>query len=98
LGGYVEEVRQYATDLMIEHSDELTPSRDLNSDKLFDGKAERMFLGQRSDIIEAVEIRYGLEVSLCVNQLLRTSMKQADMGVDPLDNFAVSMSSLPPLN
>lgn len=50
LGGDVQQMRQDAADLVIEHSDELAAARDLDPDQPFDGNAEGMLLRQGSDV------------------------------------------------
>ena len=48
-----------------------------------------MFLIHRRDIVEPVEVRQRLKIGFVFDQLFRTAMEQADMGVDPPHHLAV---------
>src|SRR5919107_1908312 len=48
-----------------------------------------MLLTHRRDVIQAVEIRRRLKVGLVLDQLFSATMEQPDMGICPLDHFAV---------
>ena len=48
-----------------------------------------MFLVHGCDIIEPVEVRQRLQVSLMLDQLLGAAMQQTNMRVDAPDDFAV---------
>jgi hypothetical protein len=86
---HVEEVRQDAADLGIEHADELPPHRNIDARKPLDGQREGMFLVHRRDIVEAVEIGNRLRICLLLDQLLGAAMQEPDMRVDTLDDLAV---------
>jgi hypothetical protein len=53
---YVEEMREQAADLAIEHTNELTALGHLDAKELLHCEAEGMFLIHRRDVIEPVEI------------------------------------------
>ena len=53
---YVEEMREQAADLAIEHTNELTAPGHLDTKELLHCEAEGMFLIHRRDVIEPVEI------------------------------------------
>jgi hypothetical protein len=48
-----------------------------------------MLLVHRCDIVEAVEIRQRLQVSLIFDQFLGAAMEETNMGVDASYHFAV---------
>ena len=50
-----------------------------------------MLLVHRRNVIQPVEIRYGLEIGLIFNQLFSAAMEQTDMRIDAGDNFAVKL-------
>ncbi len=50
-----------------------------------------MLLIHRRDVVEPVEIRDRLQIGLVLDQLLGAAMKQADMRIDALDDFAVEL-------
>jgi hypothetical protein len=88
-------VRQDAADFVVEHPDELPSPRYFEPDEFFNGKAERVLLGQGRDVVGPVEIRDRLQVSLGLNQLLGAPMQQADMGIDARDGFTVQFEHEP---
>ena len=91
LGGDVEEVRQQPADLAKEHADELCASRYLQPKQLFRRQAERMLLIHRRDIVEPVEIRNRLQISLLLDQLLGAAVQKPDMRIDALHHFAIEL-------
>ncbi|ESY81130.1 hypothetical protein X739_28395 [Mesorhizobium sp. LNHC220B00] len=54
-----------------------------------------MFLAHGCHIIETIEIRQRLEISLGFDQFLGAAMKQADMRVDTIDDLAVELKNQP---
>jgi hypothetical protein len=54
-----------------------------------------MLLIHRRDIVQPVEIRDRLQISLGLDQLLGAAVQEADMRVDPLDHFAVELQHQP---
>ncbi len=54
-----------------------------------------MLLRHRRDVIEPVEIGHVLQISPRLHQLLGAAMKQPDMRVDALDDFAVEFEHEP---
>jgi hypothetical protein len=91
LRGDVEQMRQDAADLAIEHADQLAAARHRDAKQLFGREAERVLLVHRRDVIEPVEIRDRLQVGLLLDQLFRATMQEADMRIDTLDDFAVQL-------
>ena len=87
----VEEVRQEAADLAVEHADELGALGDLEAEQLFDGKAEGVLLVHRRDVVEPVEVADGLQVGLVLDQLLGAAMQEADVRIDALHHLAVEL-------
>src|SRR5262249_51543904 len=85
----VEKMRKYATDLGIKNTDQLPADRHLDAEELFHRKAERMLLVHRRDVIETVEIRDRLQISLRFDQLLGAAMQETDMRINALDDLAV---------
>src|SRR4051794_34190244 len=64
LGSDVEQMRQDATDFMIEYPNQLTTPGDFHTQKLLDCKTKGVLLRQRSDIVKPIEVRYGLKIGL----------------------------------
>jgi hypothetical protein len=95
LRGDVEQMRQDAADLAIEHADQLAAARHRDAEQLFRREAERMLLVHRRDVIEPVEIRDRLQIGLLLDQLFGAAMKQTDMRIDALDDFAVELQHEP---
>ena len=91
LRGHVEEMRQEAADLGIEHADELPALRHADAEQPLDGQRIGMFLVHRRHVVEAVEIRHGLQVGLVLDQLLGAAMQQADMRIDTGADLAVKL-------
>lgn len=86
-------MRQDAADFRIENADQLAAHRDFKAKQLFDGKRESVFLVHRRDVIEAVEVRNGLEIGLGLDQLFGAAMQKTDMRIDTLDDFAVQFQN-----
>src|SRR5262249_27271288 len=84
-------MRQEASDLGIEHADELTAARHLDAEELFDREAERALLIHRRDVVEPVEIADVLQIRLVLDQLFGAAMEQPDMRIDALDHLAVQL-------
>ena len=91
LRGHVQEMRQDAADLAVEHADQLRPPRHLDAEQLFRGETECVFLIHRRDIVEPVEIRDRLQIGLGLDQLLGAAMQKSDMRIDTFDDFAVKL-------
>ena len=89
LRGDVEQMRQDAADLAVQHPDQLAAARHGYAEQLFRREAERVLLIHRRDIVEPVEIRDRLQIGLVLDQFLGAAMQQADMRIDAGDNFAV---------
>src|SRR6516165_9394814 len=87
----VEEMREQAPDLAIEHADQLAALWHLDVEEPLDGEGEGMLLVHRGDIVEPVEIGHGLQIGLVLDQLLGAAMQEADMRIDPLDDLAVKL-------
>ena len=80
-----------APDLAIEHADVLGTLGWPDAQKLLDRECEGVLLVHRRDVVEPVEIGYGLEVGLVLDQLLGAPMKQADVRVGAFDHLAVHL-------
>ena len=91
LRGDVEEMREQAADLGIEHAYELGAHRHGHADELLHGECISMLLVHRRHVVETVEIGQRLEIGLVLDQLLGAAVKQADMRVDALDDLAVEL-------
>ena len=61
------------------------------AEEFLDGERIGMFLIHRRDIIEPVEIRHCLQIGFGLDQFLGATMKQADMRIDTLDDFAIKL-------
>src|SRR5262249_8657249 len=68
---------------------ELAAARHRESEQPLDRETERVLLIHRRDVVEPVEIRNRLLIDLVLDQLLGAAMKQADVRIDALDDFAV---------
>ena len=75
LRGDVEQMRQDAADLAIEHADQLPAARHLDAEQLFRREAERVLLIHRRDVVEPVEIRDRLQIGLVLDQLFGAAMQ-----------------------
>ncbi|MEZ5891773.1 MAG: hypothetical protein R3C58_01295 [Parvularculaceae bacterium] len=84
-------MRKDAADLRKKNADVLRAFRHFNAEEFFRREAERMLLVHRRDIIEAVEIRDRLQIRFILDQLFGAAMKEADMRIDALDDFAVKL-------
>jgi hypothetical protein len=91
LRGDVEQMRQDAADLAIEHADQLAAARHRDAEQFFRSQAEGVLLVHRRDVIEPVEIRDRLQIGLLLDQLFSATVKQPDMRIDALDDFAVEL-------
>ena len=91
LRGDVEKMRENASDLAVEHADQLAAARHLDAEQLFRRQTERVLLIHRRDVVEPVEIRNRLQIGLVLDQLLGAAVKQPDMGVDARDDLAVEL-------
>src|ERR1051326_4819495 len=80
---------QQPPDLVIEHPDILRARRNFQPEQLLGGQTEPVFLIDRRDIIEPIEIGNGLQIGLMLDQLLGATMQKADMPIDALDDLAV---------
>ena len=89
LRGDVEQMRQDAADLAIQHADQLPAARHRDAEQLFRREAEGVLLIHRRDVIEPVEIRDRLQIGLVLDQLFGAAMQQADMRIDARNDFAV---------
>ena len=74
LRGDVEEMRKKTPDLAKEHADELRPLWKFETQQLFRRETKGVFLIHRRDVIQAIEIRQCLQVSLVLDQLLGAAM------------------------
>ncbi len=84
-------MRQDAPDLAIKHADQLPAAWHGDAEQLLRRQTERVLLIHRRDIVEPVEIRDRLQIGLVLDQLFGAAVKQADMRVDPRDDFAVKL-------
>src|SRR6266699_2767405 len=91
LGRDVEQMRQQPADLGIEHPDELRAFGHMDAQQLLGCQAERMLLVHRRDVVESVEIGQGLQIGLVFDQLLGSTVQQADVRIDALDDLAVEL-------
>src|SRR5690606_22539312 len=58
-----------------------------------DGQSKSMLLVHRGHVIEAIEIRNGLQVGLVLDQLLGAAVQKAHMGVNAFHEFAVELEN-----
>lgn len=61
--------------------DILGSNGDIDIEKLLDSEGEALLIRHHGNVIETIEVGQSLEVGLVLDQLLGTSMKQADVGV-----------------
>ena len=87
----VEEVREQAADLGVEHADELGALGHLHAEQLFGRQAEGVLLVHRRHVVEAVEVADGLQVGLVLDQLLGAAVQEADVRIDALHHLAVEL-------
>ena len=87
----VEEMREQAPDLGVEHADELRALGDVQPSSFSAArqKACSWFIGR--DVVEPVEIADRLQVGLVLDQLLGAAMQEADMRIDALHHLAVEL-------
>ena len=69
----------------------LSAERHLHVEQLFDRKHIAMLHAERRAIIEPVEIGQRLQIGLVFDQLFGAAVEQADMRIEPLDDFAVQL-------
>ncbi|MCY1170752.1 hypothetical protein D9M73_108390 [compost metagenome] len=87
----VEHVVRNARQLGEQHAQILRTQRHFEIEQFLDREHIAMLHAQRRAIIEPVEIRQRLLVGLVLDQLLGAAVQQADMRVDPLDDFTVQL-------
>jgi hypothetical protein len=85
----LEQMRQQAADLAVEHANELRPTRNRNSQEPLDRERVGVLLVHRRDVVEPVEIGHVLQIGACFHQLLGAAMQEADMRIDAFDHLAV---------
>ena len=88
---HIEQMRQNAADLAEQDPDQLGAARHLDRHQILDGEAECVLLVHRSTIVEPVEIRDVLEVGPRLHELLRASVQQADVRIDPFDDLTIEL-------
>src|SRR5262249_42022236 len=86
---HIEQVRQQATDLAIEHADQLPAPGYRDAEELLRRQAERMLLVHRRDVVEPIEIGQRLQVGLVLDELLSPAMEKPDMRIGAGDDLAV---------
>ena len=89
--GDVEEMVEDAGDLVVQHPDPFGPLRDLDPEQVLDREHVGVLLGERRDVVEAVEVADALDVGPVLDQLLGAAMQQADVRVGALDDLAVEL-------
>jgi hypothetical protein len=82
-------MRKKPADLAKEHSDELRSLWKLEAQQFLRRETEGMLLIHRRDIIQPVEIRQRLQVSLIFDELLGAAMQKPDVGIDTSHHFPV---------
>ena len=87
----LEHMRQNAADLAIEDADELGAARRGDPEQALDRQRVGVLLVHRRDIIQPIEVGHVLQIGSRLHQLLGAAMQQADMRIDPLDQFAVEL-------
>ena len=90
-GTDVQEVRHDPADFRIHHANKAGAAGHLYAQKFLDRETPGMFLVHRRAIIEPVEIRHALQVSLVLQQLFRAAMEQADMAIHAGHDLAVEI-------
>ena len=93
--GDLQQMVHQPPDLAEQHTDILGAAGHLDSEQLFLDKRESMFLVERRDVIEAIEIGHRLHIGLVLDQLLGAAMEQPDMRIDAGDDFAVELHHQP---
>ena len=88
-------MRQNPANLAKQNPQKLAAPRHFEPDQFLDREAKGMFLIHRRDIVEPIEVRYVLQISAGLHQLLSATMKEADVRVDAFDNFAVEFENEP---
>ena len=87
----VQQMRENATNLGIQHPNDRSTIRHCDAHHLLDGQAVRMLLVHRRDVIKPIKIRQRLQIGLLLNQLFRATVQQANMRIDALNDFAVQL-------
>src|SRR6202023_3330979 len=95
LGRDAEKMRQNPADFAKQNAQQLAAPRHFKAEQFLDGEAEGMFLIHRRDIIEPIEIRYILQIGARLHQFFGAAMKEPDMRIDALDDFAVEFENEP---
>src|ERR1019366_6307297 len=90
-----EKMRENPPDFAKQNAQQLAAARDFKAEQFFNRKAESMFLIHRRDIIEPVEIRHILQIGARLHQLFGAAMKETNMRIDTLDDFAVEFEDQP---
>jgi hypothetical protein len=80
-----------ASNLAIQYADELSATRHSEAEQFLGRKAEGMFLVHGRDIVEPIEIRERLQISLGFDQFLCPAMQQADVRINPHNNLSVKL-------
>ena len=88
-GRDAEDVVEQTGELREQDPDILGAQRHLDAEQPFHGEGERVLLIHRRDVVQPVKIRDGLQIGLVLDQLLRSPMEKADMGVGALDDLAI---------
>src|SRR3546814_6673286 len=78
-----------------QHAQVLGAQLHLEIEQLFDGEHIAMLHAHRRDVIETVDIGQGLKIGFVFHQLFGAAMEQADVRIDPLDDFAVHLEHQP---
>src|ERR1700730_4796025 len=92
-GSDTEKMRQNPADFAKQNAQQLAAPRHFEAEQFLDGEAEGVFLIHRRDIIEPVEIRYILQIGARLHQFFSAAMKEPDMRIDALDDFAVEFEN-----
>lgn len=78
----VEDAGQFAE----QGADVLGAVGDLDVEQLLDSKGKALLVGHHGDVVETVKVRESLQIRLVFDELLGTTVQQADVGVCA-DNF-----------
>jgi hypothetical protein len=87
------EVVQDTGELAKQGSNPLGTLGDLDVEELLNGQGEALLVGHHGDVVQSVEVRQGLHISLVLNQLLRTTVKQTDVGIGANDLLAIELQN-----
>ena len=88
---HVEHVVADARQLGKQHPQILRAFGHFEIEQLLNREHIGMLLTQRRAVIQAVEVRQRLQISLLLDQLFGAAVKQADMRIDALDHFAIQL-------